>query len=94
MSIPFNWVGIFNTHCEKFYIAVLEADAACSRWRMHIRSTSQAKRLCKNVQRLNRAAFHKMRACHIFTVDATMAQAFNSLEVEYIIILLQFGYVK
>ncbi|KAH9644382.1 hypothetical protein HF086_006410 [Spodoptera exigua] len=55
--------------------------------------TVQAKRLCKNVQRFNRTSFRKMTACNIFTVDASMAQMFNRLEVEYIIIILQFAFL-
>ena len=55
--------------------------------------TVEAKRLSKNVLRLNRAAFHKMTACCLFTIDGRLPQAFNSLFVEYVFIIFQFALI-
>ncbi|KAH9644393.1 hypothetical protein HF086_006421 [Spodoptera exigua] len=51
------------------------------------------KRLCKNVLRLNRAAFHKMRAYHVFTIDGRLPQKFCCLLFGHIIVLLQFAFL-
>ena len=53
--------------------------------------TVEAKRLCKNVQRLNRAAYHKMTACRVFTMDGRLPQKFISLILEYTLVILQFA---
>ncbi|KAH9644396.1 hypothetical protein HF086_006424 [Spodoptera exigua] len=70
-------------------MSISEVNSNCTRWLMSVQNLVEAKRLCKNILRLNRATFHKMTACRIFTVDASLVQAFNNLEVEYIFIILQ-----
>uniref|UniRef100_A0A2H1VT84 SFRICE_027416 n=1 Tax=Spodoptera frugiperda TaxID=7108 RepID=A0A2H1VT84_SPOFR len=81
---------LFSAVCEKFYMAVSETDAACSRLLQSTQNIVEIKRFCKNVQRLNRASFHKMTACHIFTVDGRLPQEFIQMKFGYILVLLQF----
>ncbi|CAH1640559.1 unnamed protein product [Spodoptera littoralis] len=83
-------ITIFSSVCEKLYMAVSETDAVCSCLLRTTQNIEEIKRFCKNVQRLNRAAFHKMRACHIFTVDGRLPQEFFNLKFGYIVVLLQF----
>lgn len=51
----------------------------------------EAKRFYKNVLRLNRAAFHKMTAYHIFTINGRLPQQFFYLVFAHMIVVLQFN---
>ncbi|KAJ8733170.1 hypothetical protein PYW08_001468 [Mythimna loreyi] len=86
-------VAAFSLYCEKLYLSLIEADAVCSRLQKSQQSNVEAKKLYKNVRRLNRAAFHKMTACRIFTIDGRLPFRFNSLVLEYIFVILQFAFV-
>ncbi|KAJ8727692.1 hypothetical protein PYW07_001811 [Mythimna separata] len=72
-------MNVFNVHCEKLYMSLIEVDTVCSRLLTNLQNTAEAKKLYKNVQRLNRAAFHKMTACRIFTIDGRLPFRFNNL---------------
>ncbi|KAH9644420.1 hypothetical protein HF086_006448 [Spodoptera exigua] len=84
---------ILSAQSEKLYMAMYEADATCSYLLGKIQHSQEMKRLCKNLQRTIRAAFHKMRACHIFTLHGRLAQNFISVLFGYILILLQFAFL-
>ncbi|KAF9410597.1 hypothetical protein HW555_010364 [Spodoptera exigua] len=63
------FIVLLCTLCEKYYMTISDADAYCSCLLNRFQETVAMKRLCKNVLRLNRAAFHKIRAYHVFTID-------------------------
>ncbi|KAF9423391.1 hypothetical protein HW555_001200 [Spodoptera exigua] len=88
------YIMLFSTSCEHFYMSVTEANNTCYKLLKRFQNTVAVKSLCKNVLRSHRATFHKMTACSIFTVDADLAHGFTSLEVEYIIVLLQFAFTR
>ncbi|XP_035451887.2 uncharacterized protein LOC118277271 [Spodoptera frugiperda] len=88
------YIVMFSTSCEKFYMSVTDARDTCYKMLKRFQKTAAVKNLCKNVLRSHRATFHKMTACSIFTVDADLAHGFASLEVEYIVVLLQFALTR
>ncbi|XP_063897725.1 uncharacterized protein LOC135118783 [Helicoverpa armigera] len=53
----------------------------------------EVRRLCKNVLRLHRASFSKIRACGLFYVDAALQLALMSLLTNYVVVLLQFAFL-
>ncbi|XP_022817986.1 uncharacterized protein LOC111350589 [Spodoptera litura] len=57
--------------CEKFYLAVEEAESTCIQLIMSRNSSKNHKHLCKRVLHLSRT-FTKMSACGLFTVDASL----------------------
>ncbi|XP_063897717.1 uncharacterized protein LOC135118778 [Helicoverpa armigera] len=56
-------------------------------------STNEIRKLCKNVLRLHRASFSKIRACGLFYVDAALQLALMGLLTNYTIVLLQFAFL-
>ncbi|KAF9800099.1 hypothetical protein SFRURICE_016976 [Spodoptera frugiperda] len=84
----------FSMMCEQFYISVSDAQETFFKMLKSFQNTEAPKRFCKNIIRYHEATFHKMTALNIFTVDANLAHEFASLEVEYIVILLQFALTR
>ncbi|KAH9636454.1 hypothetical protein HF086_002154 [Spodoptera exigua] len=84
---------VFSTSCEKLYISINNINALCCWLLKSTQSTVQAKRFYKNIQRLNRVAFHKMSACHISTVDGHLPQEFFYFVFANLIVLLQFNFL-
>ncbi|XP_022835294.1 uncharacterized protein LOC111362778 [Spodoptera litura] len=53
--------------------------------------TDDERKLYKNVLRLHRASFSKIRVCSLFYVDAALQLSLMSLLTNYIVVLLQFA---
>ncbi|XP_022818586.1 uncharacterized protein LOC111351050 [Spodoptera litura] len=51
----------------------------------------EVRKLYKNVLRLHRATFSKIRVCSLFYVDAALQLSLMSLLTNYIVVLLQFS---
>ncbi|XP_059061361.1 uncharacterized protein LOC131854247 [Achroia grisella] len=94
------WIGknvfLYVNLCsiyEKFYLAVNDVQLQCILLITSKGQSDERKRMCKNVQRVNRTVFCKMRACRIFTVDGKLPLKQMSLLSTYIIVLLQFAFL-
>ncbi|KAF9799860.1 hypothetical protein SFRURICE_017094 [Spodoptera frugiperda] len=86
----FVWQTILNWQCEQFYIAVGNAQDTCS-FVLMSQYSDDKKQLCKNVLRLHRASFSKIRVCGLFYLDAALQLSLMSLVTNYTIVLLQFA---
>ncbi|CAD0249728.1 unnamed protein product [Spodoptera exigua] len=84
------WQTIVTKQCEKFYLALQRLQDTCSLILMSSCSDTERK-LYKNVLRLHRASFSKIRVCSLFYVDAALQLSLMSQLTNYIIVLLQFA---
>ncbi|XP_047035442.1 uncharacterized protein LOC124641416 [Helicoverpa zea] len=86
------WQSLICLRCEKFYIAMQKVKDSCSII-LNRNSSDDVRKLCKNVLRLHRASFSKIRACGLFYVDAALQLALMGLLTNYIVFLLQFRFL-
>ncbi|XP_047035615.1 uncharacterized protein LOC124641558 [Helicoverpa zea] len=84
------WQTLLTRQCEKFYISMENVRDSCLNV-LKSNCSDEKKKLCKNVLRLHRASFSKIRACGLFYVDAALQLALMGLLTNYTIILLQFA---
>ncbi|KAH9644419.1 hypothetical protein HF086_006447, partial [Spodoptera exigua] len=90
---------IIILQCEKFYTVLEDSQDICA---LVMKSKCPAvifvfpeenKKLCRNVRRLHRASFCKIRACYLFNVDVCLLLHLIELLANHTIILLQFAFV-
>ncbi|CAD0249727.1 unnamed protein product [Spodoptera exigua] len=81
---------IVTRQCEKLYLAFQTVHDSCT----HIlcsNCSEDERKLYKNVLRLHRASFSKIRVCSLFYVDAALQLSLMSQLTNYIVVLLQFA---
>ncbi|XP_050552137.1 uncharacterized protein LOC126911097 [Spodoptera frugiperda] len=84
-------IAYLSVVCERFYKAIEEVPGAFMLLtKRHGRSDTQ-KRVCKNIERIQRTRFMKLDACGVFTVDATLPLDLISFTTTYTVVLLQFS---
>ncbi|KAH9644371.1 hypothetical protein HF086_006399 [Spodoptera exigua] len=77
-------------HIEEFYSAIKMAQDSCSLI-LGSRSTDEEKKLCRNIQRLHRVLFSKMKPFGLFYEDIRHTLRVFELLTNYIVVLLQFA---
>ncbi|KAJ8708861.1 hypothetical protein PYW08_010243 [Mythimna loreyi] len=83
---------IFMQRCEAFYLTVQTVRDSCAVILMSNRSDAERK-LCKNVLRLNRASFSKIRVCGLVYADAALQLGLVGQLANYSVVLLQFAFL-
>ncbi|XP_075985614.1 uncharacterized protein LOC142982815 [Anticarsia gemmatalis] len=86
-------VALICMQCEKFYLAVEDANSLCVLQSKRRNRQDHFHRVCKSVLQLNAGSFSKMSACGVFYVDATLPLRLMQLLTNYIIVLLQFVFL-
>ncbi|XP_075985621.1 uncharacterized protein LOC142982822 [Anticarsia gemmatalis] len=80
-------------HCERFYIAVENAETACIQRLKNRNCPESQRRLCRDVIQLNRSSFSKMSACGLFYIDASLPVRLVEMITNYVVILLQVAFL-
>ncbi|KAF9800101.1 hypothetical protein SFRURICE_016978 [Spodoptera frugiperda] len=85
---------IISLQLEAFYIAMEQVCYSCEVLLKHGCSENKNhKKFCKNVLRLYRAAFTKMTACGLFSMDVCQILRVATLTAHYTVVLLQFAFL-
>ncbi|KAJ8708508.1 hypothetical protein PYW07_010633 [Mythimna separata] len=84
------WLTMFMQSCEVFYLTVDSVRDSCAVILMSSRSDAERK-LCKNVLRLHRASFTKIRVCGLVYADAALELGIVGQLANYSVVLLQFA---
>ncbi|KAH9640146.1 hypothetical protein HF086_018388 [Spodoptera exigua] len=84
-------IAYLSIVCERFYEAIEDVHGSfVMLTKRHGRSDTQ-RRVCKNIERIQRARFKKLNACGVFTVDARLPLDLIRFTTTYTIVLLQFS---
>ncbi|PZC73335.1 hypothetical protein B5X24_HaOG200859 [Helicoverpa armigera] len=86
------WQIQLTVQCERFYSVILHSQDTCAIV-LNSNGSEAEKRLCKNVRRVTRARFSKLRVCALFYVDASLQLSLMALLTDYIVVLLQFAFL-
>ncbi|PZC73333.1 hypothetical protein B5X24_HaOG200857 [Helicoverpa armigera] len=86
------WQIMLSQQCEKFYSTVQSAQDNCM-FVLKSNCTESVQRLCKNVRRLHRSRFSKLRVCALFRADAALQLSLMALLTDYIVVVLQFAFL-
>ncbi|KAF9794375.1 hypothetical protein SFRURICE_014595, partial [Spodoptera frugiperda] len=81
---------IFIAECEAFYSSIGTIQDTCTLL-LEMNRSENERRLYKNILRLHRASFTKVRVCGLFYVDAALQLNLMSLLTYYTFMLLQFA---
>uniref|UniRef100_A0A2H1W7R4 SFRICE008188.2 n=1 Tax=Spodoptera frugiperda TaxID=7108 RepID=A0A2H1W7R4_SPOFR len=83
---------LLNSRYEQFYITMQSVQDACYII-LKSRCTAVERRVCKNVRRLHRASFSKVRVCGAVRLDAGLQLSLMDLLTSYTFVLLQFAFL-
>ncbi|XP_075985613.1 uncharacterized protein LOC142982814 [Anticarsia gemmatalis] len=100
-TISFSWlvkniaihIGT-SMETETLYFTMKDVQSVCLQLASREGVGVAQKRTCKNILRIHKTIFRKMRACGMFDVDACMTLELSSLITTYTIVLLQFALSK
>ncbi|KAJ8710912.1 hypothetical protein PYW08_009427 [Mythimna loreyi] len=82
-----------SVECERFYAAIRDVQSCCVMLLRTRHCSDPERRLCKNIQRVQKATFQKMSACGLFNIDAKLPLQLSSFITTYAIVILQFVYL-
>ncbi|PZC73336.1 hypothetical protein B5X24_HaOG200860 [Helicoverpa armigera] len=86
------WQLLFCRQCEKFYSSMENVPDYCTLI-LKTSCSESVRRLCKNVRRVHRARFSKLRVCSLFDAGAALQLSLMVLLADYTIVLLQFAFL-
>ncbi|KAF9799872.1 hypothetical protein SFRURICE_017106 [Spodoptera frugiperda] len=92
MIKDFMWQTTLSYQCEKLYIAIQSVQDTCTSI-LRSNCSENERKSYKNVLRLHRASFSKIRVCGLFYVDVGLQLTMMNLLTNYIVVILQFAYL-
>ncbi|KAJ8710911.1 hypothetical protein PYW08_009426 [Mythimna loreyi] len=79
--------------CESYYAAMKNVQSTCVILIKSRNCSDTERRICRNIQRLQKASFKKMSACGLFIIDTTLLIQLLSFITFHIIVYLQLTYL-
>ncbi|PZC73334.1 hypothetical protein B5X24_HaOG200858 [Helicoverpa armigera] len=86
------WQMTFSHQCERLYLANERTLDHCA-FILTSYCSGMEKRLCKNVLRMSRVRFSKLRVCGLFYAGAALQLSLIALLADYTIVLLQLAFL-